>query len=67
MPATLPDAIVRVLRDPAPVASDFKPTKFTPAETKAWFATHLLRFASADFPNTTSPSGSTARSCTRSA
>lgn len=50
MPVMLPDAIIRVLRDPAPVARDFTPTRFTPAETKAWFATHFLRFVSSDFP-----------------
>lgn len=50
MPVMLPNAIIRVLRDPAPVARDFTPTRFTPAETKAWFATHFLRFVSSDFP-----------------
>ena len=50
MGCTIPPAIIRGLREPAPTAADFTPTKFTPAETKAWFATHCLRFASADFP-----------------
>jgi len=50
MDCKLPPAIVRTLREPAPTAADFVPTKFTPADTKAWFACHLLRFVSADFP-----------------
>ncbi len=50
MDCKLPPAIVRTLREPAPTAADFVPTKFTPAETKAWFACHFLRFVSADFP-----------------
>ena len=50
MQCTIPAAVVRVLRDPMPTAADFQSTKFTPAETKAWFACHFLRFASADFP-----------------
>ena len=50
MDCKLPPAIVRALREPAPTAADFVPTGFTPAETKAWFAWHLLRFVSADFP-----------------
>ena len=58
MGCTIPPDIIRGLREPAPTAADFTPTKFTPAETKAWFATHCLRFASADSQNTSSPSGS---------
>jgi len=50
MECKLPPAIVRALREPAPTAADFRPTKFTPAETKAWFAWHFLRFVSTDFP-----------------
>ncbi len=46
----LPPAVIRVLREPAPKAADFQPTKFTPADTKAWFASHFLRFVSSDFP-----------------
>jgi len=48
MECKLPPAIVRTLREPTPTAANFKPTKFTPADTKAWFA--FLRFVSADFP-----------------
>jgi hypothetical protein len=50
MAFTIPAAIVQALRHPVPVAADFSPMHFTPAETKAWFASHFLRFASADFP-----------------
>lgn len=50
MQRTIPAAVVRMLREPVPTAADFKPTKFTPSETKAWFACHFLRFASSDFP-----------------
>ena len=50
MQCAIPAAVVRALCEPAPMASDFKPTKFTPAETKSWFASHFLRFASSDFP-----------------
>ena len=50
MDCKLPPAIVRALREPAPTAADFVPTRFTPADTKSWFACHLLRFVSADFP-----------------
>ena len=50
MACAIPTAIVTTLRNPAPTAADFVPTKFTPADSKAWFATHFLRFASADFP-----------------
>ena len=50
MECKLPPAIVRALREPAPTGADFVPTKFTPAETKAWFASHFLRFVSSDFP-----------------
>ncbi len=50
MQCAIPAAVVRALREPAPTAADFKPTKFTPAETKSWFASHFLRFASSDFP-----------------
>ncbi len=38
MDCKLPPAIVRALREPAPTVADFVPTKFTPADTKAWFA-----------------------------
>ncbi len=37
-PITLPTALVRALRDPAPDAKDFTPTRFQPASNKAWFA-----------------------------
>lgn len=50
MECKLPLAIIRTLREPAPTAADFQPTKFTPADTKAWFASHFLRFISSDFP-----------------
>lgn len=50
MACAIPSAIVNTLRNPAPTAADFLPTKFMPADTKAWFAVHFLRFASADFP-----------------
>lgn len=50
MACAIPSAIVTTLRTPAPTAADFVPTKFTPADSKAWFAVHFLRFASADFP-----------------
>ncbi len=50
MAFTIPAAIVQALRHPVPVAADFSPMHFTPAETNAWFASHFLRFASADFP-----------------
>ena len=50
MACAIPTAIVTTLRNPAPTAADFTPTKFTPADSKAWFANHFLRFASADFP-----------------
>jgi hypothetical protein len=42
--------MVNALRFPVPTAADFTPMKFTPADSKAWFATHFLRFTSADFP-----------------
>lgn len=50
MQRKIPAAVVRALREPVPTAADFKSTKFTPAETKAWFAWHFLRFASSNFP-----------------
>ena len=50
MQCEIPAAVVRALRVPVPTAADFKPTKFTPADTKAWFACHFLRFVSSDFP-----------------
>ena len=50
MACAIPTAIVTTLRNPAPTAADFTPTRFTPADSKAWFANHFLRFASADFP-----------------
>jgi hypothetical protein len=46
----LPSAMVNGLRFPMPTAADFTPMKFPPAESKARFAVHFLRFASADFP-----------------
>ncbi len=46
----IPATMVRALRDPAPTAADFTPTRFCPASTKAWFAAHYLRFVSSDFP-----------------
>lgn len=46
----LPATMVRALRDPAPTAAEFTPTRFCPASTKAWFAAHYLRFVSSDFP-----------------
>lgn len=49
MQGMIPAAVVRARREPVPTAADFKPTKFTPAETKAWFAGRFLRFASSDF------------------
>lgn len=50
MDCKLPATIANALREPAPTAADFSPTKFTPAETKAWYACHFLRFVAADFP-----------------
>ncbi len=50
MPIALPPKAVHALRHPAPDAADFRPTRFTPASTKAWFAAHMLRFLSCDFP-----------------
>jgi len=50
MACTIPSTIVTTLRTPAPTAADFVPTKFIPADSKAWFAVHFLRFTSADFP-----------------
>jgi len=50
MTQTIPAATVRALREPGLTAADFRSTKSTPAETKAWFASHLLRFVSSDFP-----------------
>ncbi len=49
-PITLPTALVRALRDPAPDAKDFTPTRFQPASNKACFALHFLRFISSDCP-----------------
>lgn len=49
-PIALPATIVRALRDPAPDAQDFTPTRFQPASNKAWFALHFLRFISSDCP-----------------
>ena len=49
-PMVLPPRVVHVLRHPAPEAAAFTPTRFTPAATKAWFAGHMLRFLSSDFP-----------------
>ena len=50
MPVTLPPATIRALREPVLTAAAFTPMKFTPADTKAWFANHFLRFVSSDFP-----------------
>ena len=50
MQCKIPAAVIRALREPVPRATDFKPTKFTPAETRAWFAWQFLRFASSDSP-----------------
>ena len=41
----IPARIVAILRDPLPTKADFTATKFTPADSKVWFATHFLRFA----------------------
>ncbi len=49
-PIALPATIGRALRDPAPVAQDFTPTRFQPASNKASFALHFLRFISSDCP-----------------
>lgn len=49
-PIALPATVVRALRDPAPDAKDFTPTRFQPAENKSWFAVHYLRFISSDCP-----------------
>jgi len=49
-PIALPQAIVRALRDPVPNAKDFTPTKFQPADSKALFVGHCVKFISADFP-----------------
>ena len=46
----IPAYIVAILRDPPPTTADFTPTKFTPSDTKLWFTTHFIRFASSDFP-----------------
>lgn len=48
--SAIPAKMVRALREPAPTAADFTPTRFCPASTKAWFAVHYLRFVSSDFP-----------------
>jgi hypothetical protein len=45
----IPAAIVHALRHPTPTAANFTSMKFTPADSKAWFTAHFLRFASADF------------------
>lgn len=50
MTFAIPPAIVHALRDPVPIAANFTAMTFIPAETKAWFAVHFLRFASSDFP-----------------
>lgn len=50
MSCTLPTAVIRALREPVLTAADFTPMKFTPADTKAWFANHFMRFVSSDFP-----------------
>ncbi len=50
MNLVLPPHMVRALRHPEPIAAPFQPTAFAPADNKAWFARHFLRFASADFP-----------------
>ena len=34
----IPPAIVATLRNPAPTAADFVPTRFIPADSKAWLA-----------------------------
>jgi hypothetical protein len=49
MSCPLPTAVIRTLREPVLTAADFTPMKFTPADTKAWFANHFLRFVSSDF------------------
>ncbi len=49
-PIALPATIVHALRDPAPNAQDFTPTRFQPASNKAAFALHFLRFISCDCP-----------------
>lgn len=46
----LPQAASHALLHPVPEAASFTPTRFTPASTKAWFAGHMLRFLSSDFP-----------------
>ena len=46
----IPARIIGILRDPLPTTADFTATKFTPVDSKVWFATHFLRFASSDFP-----------------
>lgn len=40
---SLPATMVQALRDPAPTAADFTPTRFCPASTKAWFAAHYRK------------------------
>ncbi len=49
MPCTLPPATIRALREPVLTAAAFTPMKFTPADTKAWFTNHFLRFVSSEF------------------
>lgn len=46
----IPACMASALRDPPTTAGDFTPTRFCPAASKAWFATHMLRFVSSDFP-----------------
>ncbi len=50
MTLELPTHMIRALRNPEPTADQFVQTAFTPADSKAWFARHFLRFVSADFP-----------------
>ncbi len=50
MPTVLPAALVQALRHPTPEAADYTAMQFTPADSKAWFVAHFLRFASSDFP-----------------
>lgn len=40
-PVVLPDRVQHLLRQPPLDEAGFRPTKFTPASTKAWFGRHM--------------------------
>ena len=49
-PVVLPDRVQHLLRQPPLDEVGFRPTKFTPASTKAWFGRHMLHFLASGFP-----------------